>query len=528
MAERPTNPTTGPGYRLGIDVGGTNTDAVILDDSLQVLAKHKSPTTADIVGGISDAMEAVLNLAKVEASAIGRVMLGTTHATNAVLERRELARVAVLRIGGPATYSVPPLWTWPGDLREVVSAGEIIIDGGFEFDGSEQVPLDEEAVRRFVESLDPTPDAFAVASVFAPVSDAHEIRVADIIREIYPDARISLSGSLGSIGLLERENACVLNAALLSVARAIVDGLGDALDRHRMRAVPYFAQNDGTLMAIDRVLDFPVLTIGSGPANSMRGAAHLSGHPDAVVIDVGGTSTDIGVLASGFPRESAVPVEIGGVRTNFRMPDLLAVALGGGTIVGDPGDTAETVTLGPASVGHRLTDEALCFGGSTLTLSDVVNRTGRASFGSEPVDSLDGELADRAQAAVDDMLESGVDRMKLSRSDQPVIAVGGGSILVPDALAGATEVIRPGDFDVANAIGAAIASVSAEIDQLFTVTDGDREAVIARAKTEAIDAAVAIGSDPESTEIISLEELTMAYMTDNILRLRIKAAGPLR
>ncbi|MEM9132451.1 MAG: hydantoinase/oxoprolinase family protein [Actinomycetota bacterium] len=519
--------TPASGYRLGIDVGGTNTDAVILDGSLQVLAKHKSPTTADIVGGISDAMEAVLTTAGVEASAIGRVMLGTTHATNAVLERRELARVAVLRIGGPATYSVPPLWTWPDDLRKVVSAGEVIIDGGFEFDGSEQVPLDEDAVRAFVSSLDPLPDAFAVASVFAPVSDAHEIRVADLIREIHPDARISLSGSLGSIGLLERENACVLNAALLSVARAIVDGLGDALTRHEMDAVPYFAQNDGTLMAIDRVLDFPVLTIGSGPANSMRGAAHLSGHPNAVVIDVGGTSTDIGVLASGFPRESAVPVEIGGVRTNFRMPDLLAVALGGGTVVDGSGEGG-AVTLGPESVGHRLTTEALCFGGSTVTLSDVANRTGRATFGEQSVDTLDGALADRALAAVDDLLESGIDRMKLSRSDQPVIAVGGGSVLVPDALAGASAVIRPNDFDVANAIGAAIASVSAEIDQLFSVTDDGRDAVIARAKEEAIDAAVAIGADPAATEIISLEELTMAYMTDNILRLRVKAAGPLR
>ncbi|MEM9563053.1 MAG: hydantoinase/oxoprolinase family protein [Actinomycetota bacterium] len=523
-----------PRFRMGIDVGGTNTDAVILDDALQVLAKHKSPTTGDIVGGISDAMAAVLAAAGIGAGAVDRVMLGTTHATNAVLERRELATVAVLRIGGPATYSVPPLWTWPDDLRAVVSAGEAIIDGGFEFDGSEQVPLDEDAVRSFVESLDAPPDAFAVASVFAPVSDAHEIRVADLIREIHPDARISLSGALGSIGLLERENACVLNAALLSVARAIVDGLSDALDRHEMDAVPYFAQNDGTLMAIDRVLDFPVLTIGSGPANSMRGAAHLSGHPNAVVIDVGGTSTDIGVLASGFPRESAVPVEIGGVRTNFRMPDLLAVALGGGTIVSENGDAdavdggGPTVTLGPASVGHRLTDEALCFGGSTLTLSDVANRTGRASFGSQGVDSLDGDLAGRAMTAVDDLLESGIDRMKLSRSDQPVIAVGGGSVLVPDALTGASEVVRPDDFDVANAIGAAIASVSAEIDQLFSVAEDGRDAVIERAKSEAIDAAVAIGADPDATEIISLEELTMAYMTDNILRLRIKAAGPLR
>ena len=518
------------GYRIGVDVGGTNTDAVVMGRNLEVLAKHKSSTTPDVVGGIQAAMAAALKAADVDASDIERVMLGTTHATNAVLERRDLGRVAAIRIGGPATKAVPPLSTWPDDLRAVVSAGEAIIDGGFEFDGSEQVPFDEGQLRDFLGTLTETPDAFSVTSVFAPVSDAHELRAAEIITELHGDVPISLSGSLGSIGILERENACVLNAALLSVARNIVDGLAAATTSLGIDAVTYFAQNDGTLMAIDRVLQYPVLTIGSGPANSMRGAAHLSGLSEAIVVDVGGTSTDIGVLAAGFPRESAVPVEIGGIRTNFRMPDLLALALGGGTVVEA---TDDGVRIGPESVGHRLTTEALCFGGATATLSDVANKTGRAAIGTAPSSpasetTLPAALADEALAGIDNMLEDGIDRMKLSRSPQPVIAVGGGSILVPTALEGVTEVVRPDDFDVANAIGAAIASVSAEIDKLFTVDGEGREAVIESAKADAVGAAVALGADPDSTEVVSLEELTMAYMTDNILRLRIKAAGPLR
>lgn len=511
-------------YRIGIDVGGTNTDAVIMNRDLEVLGKHKSVTTSDVVGGIAAAMGAVLHAVDVDAAAVDRVMLGTTHATNAVLQRRELGRVAAIRIGGPATKSVPPLVTWPDDLRKAVSAGEVIIDGGFEFDGSEQVPFDQAGLREFLESLETKPDAFAITSVFAPVSDAHELRAAEIVREIHGDASISLSSSLGSIGLLERENACVLNASLLSVARSIVDGLSAAMESLGIDAVAYFAQNDGTLMAIERVLEFPVLTIGSGPANSMRGAAHLSGLKDAIVIDVGGTSTDIGVLASGFPRESAVPVEIGGVRTNFRMPDLLALALGGGTVVDDTGDS---VRVGPTSVGHRLTEEALCFGGSTATLSDAANKQGRASFGTTEPDALSEDLATRVLDKVDAMFEDGIDRMKLSQSAQPVIVVGGGSVLVPTALEGVSEVVRPDNFDVANAIGAAMASVSAELDQLFTIDEKGRDAVIAEAKAEAIGAAIALGSDPHETEIVFLEELTMAYMTDKILRLRIKAAGPL-
>lgn len=517
MAER-------AGYRIGVDVGGTNTDAVLMNEDLEILAKYKSETTVDVVGGIADAMRSVLEASGVGASKIGRVMLGTTHATNAVLERRDLGRVAAIRIGGPATKSVPPLVTWPDDLRAVVSAGEVIIDGGFEFDGSEQVPLDEDALRSFLSSMDEVPESFAVTSIFAPVSDAHELRAADIIREIYPDTALSLSGSIGSLGVLERENACVLNASLMSVAHKIVAGISEATTSLGIDAVSYFAQNDGTLMAMDRVLLFPVLTIGSGPANSMRGAAHLSGLSEAIVVDVGGTSTDIGVLAAGFPRESAIPVEIGGVRTNFRMPDLLALALGGGTIVADGTDG---LRLGPESVGHRLATEALCFGGTVPTLSDVANRVGRASFGSTQPDSLSVDVANRAIAEVDRIFEDGIDRMKLSRSAQPVIVVGGGSVLVPSALDGVSEVIRPENHDVANAVGAAIASVSAEIDQLFSIEGNSREATIDAAKADAIGAAVALGADPESTEVVALEELTMAYMTNNIVRLRIKAAGPL-
>src|SRR4029079_11968685 len=108
-------------------------------------------------------------------------------------------------------------------------------------------------------------------------------------------------------------------------------------------------------MRRDYPVRHPVLTIGSGPANSIRGAAFLTGASDTLVADVGGTSTDVGVLVNGFPRESSTAVEVGGIRTNFRMPDLVAIALGGGSIVED----AEPVPhVGPASVGYRLRQDA--------------------------------------------------------------------------------------------------------------------------------------------------------------------------
>ena len=513
-------------YRIGVDVGGTNTDAVLLDDGLRVLAKVKTPTTADVNQGLATAVSSVLAMSCVATESVSRVMLGTTHATNAILERRDLNTVAVVRIGGPATKAVPPLSTWPDELRRVVSVGETVVDGGFEFDGREQVPFDEGALRQFLDGLAEPPDSVAITSVFAPVSAAHEHRAAEVVSEIFGEAvPVSLSCDVGSIGVLERENACVLNAALRRVAHQIVAGLNAAMDHAQLKATPYFAQNDGTLMALDRVLGFPVLTIGSGPANSMRGAGYLTGLADAIVVDVGGTSTDVGVLASGFPRESSIPVEIGGVRTNFRMPDLLSVALGGGSRVRSPDGE---VAVGPDSVGYRLTSEALCFGGSTLTLSDVAVRVGRASMGSHPVGSVGEAVAKGAMSRVDRTFEDAVDRMKLTRSDQPVIAVGGGSMLLPDSLPGVSSIDRPDHFDVANAIGAAIASISAEVDQLLTLGPGGRTQATERAKDAAVGSAIALGADPDLTEVVALEELTMAYLKDNVLRLRVKAAGPLR
>ena len=320
-------------YRLGIDVGGTNTDAVILDRSDQVLAKAKVPTTPDVTTGIVAALDAVISSPAVDAARITHAMLGTTHATNAVLERRRLHRVAVIRIGAPATLGVRPMFEWPADLTAMVSAGAVVVRGGIEFDGRDLSPFDGDAVARFLATVAGRCDGVAITSVFAPVSARHELLAAEIVKRELGEVHVSLSHEVGSVGLLERENATILNAALVGVAGDVARALDRALAAHSLEPVTFFAQNDGTLMALDHALRYPVLTIGSGPANSIRGAAFLTGRTDALVADVGGTSTDVGVLVNGFPRESSQGVEIGGIRTNFRMPDLVTIALGGGTVL---------------------------------------------------------------------------------------------------------------------------------------------------------------------------------------------------
>jgi N-methylhydantoinase A/oxoprolinase/acetone carboxylase beta subunit len=509
---------------MGIDVGGTNTDTVVLTRDGVLLAKAKVPTTPDITGGIASGIDAVLGEPGVDPARISHVMLGTTHATNAVLERRNLHRVAVIRVGGPATHAIRPLFGWPEDLRAAVSLGERIVDGGIEFDGREIVAFDAEGVRRFLESLPETPDGIAITSVFSPVSPAHELAAAEVVEKVLDGVPVSLGHEVGSIGLLERENATVLNAALVGVAHEVANALRGALAAHGLSPATFFAQNDGTLMALDYALRYPVLTIGSGPANSIRGAAYLSGVDAALVADVGGTSTDVGVLAQGFPRESSTGVEIGGVRTNFRMPDLVTIALGGGTIlVRDDGE----VRVGPRSVGYRLVEEGLVFGGGTPTLTDAAVSAGRTELGDRSRVGRHRGLLAAALERADAMLAEAVDRVKTSKGDQVLVVVGGGSVLVPERLPGVSEIHRPANFEVANAIGAAIASVSGQVDKVVHVPPGERAAVLEELKREACDRAIEAGADPDGVEVVEVEEIPLAYLTTPAVRIRVRAAGPM-
>jgi N-methylhydantoinase A/oxoprolinase/acetone carboxylase beta subunit len=507
--------------RIGIDVGGTNTDAVVLGAEGRVLAGTKQPTSADVSSGLQSALAGVLDALGADVGRVGRVMLGTTHATNAILERRNLGKVAAIRLGGPATTSIPPLQSWPASLRAAVAANTAVLPGGNYVDGTPISALDTEKLRAFLGGIAGKAEAVALTGVFSPAFGEQELEAAEVVRaELGAGVPISMSHEIGTLGLLERENATILNAALCRVIGDVREALQVTLVEHDLDVAPYFAQNDGTLMMIDYAVGYPVLTIGSGPANSIRGAAFLSGRTDAIVADVGGTSTDFGVLSAGFPRESAAGVEIGGVRTNFRMPDILSLALGGGTVVGPGG------AVGPHSVGYRITEEALIFGGSTPTLTDAGVLSGRATLAGSPIPGrMHGRLTGALETS-DRMLADAVDRLTLGKTGRPLVVVGGGAFLIPDGLPGVAEVVRPDHADVANAVGAAIALVSGTIETIIPAGDGRREA-IEGASENACRRAVRAGADPAGVEVVEITEIPMSYLSEPALRLRVKAAGPL-
>jgi len=503
--------------RIGIDVGGTNTDAVLLEDS-RVVRAVKRPTTADVTEGVRNALHGILEGGHGEG--VEAVMIGTTHFTNAVVQRVGLERVAAIRICLPAAAALEPFIDWPADLRRIVEGPVFLIGGGHEYDGRPIVPFDGEAMRRAAESIKASGvRSVAITSVFSPLTDEAECEASAILAEACPGVAISLSSTLGRIGLLERENATLLNACLRPLATKAVKAFEQAIADVGIAAELYLTQNDGTVMRAEFAERFPVFSFASGPTNSMRGAAFLSRLSDALVIDVGGTTTDIGLLRNGFPREANSTVEVGGVRTMFRMPDLVSLALGGGTrVVGNP------PKIGPTSVGYEITKKALVFGGGETTLTDVGVASGLAEIGdASKAAGIVPDIRAAVRQWIRDEIETTVDRMKTDARDVPVVVVGGGAFLVPEKIAGVSDVVRVPHHDVANAIGAAIAQVSGEIDRIYR--DLSRDEAIAAARIAAEDNAVAAGAARDSLELVEVEDLPLAYMPGNSLRVRIRVVG---
>jgi N-methylhydantoinase A/oxoprolinase/acetone carboxylase beta subunit len=505
--------------RIGIDVGGTNTDAVLLEDG-RVVHAVKTPTTEDVTSGIVAALDALRRHPQVAAGKIDGVVIGTTHFINAVVQRRHLAKIAAVRIGMPAAASLPPFCDWPKDLAALVTGEIFMLEGGHDYDGREIMPFDETAMRMAARRIgDKGVTSAGIASIFSPLDPSHEERAAEILRQECPGVAVTLSHKLGRIGLLERENAALLNATLGDLAKVTIDGFEAAIAESQIDAPLYITQNDGTVMPAEAAMALPVMSFASGATNSMRGAAFLSGLKDAMVVDVGGTSSDVGQLRNGFPREANSVVEVGGVRTLFRMPDLYSIGLGGGSIV-----NREPLSIGPQSVGYRLTREALVFGGTTVTATDAAVKAGIAEIGdASRLAKLPREVADGVLGLARDMLEDATDRMKTEAGDVTLIAVGGGAFLVPDRLAGIGEVIRVPHGDCANAVGAAVAQVSGETDQIYR--DMTRAEAIAAAEAQAVARAHSAGADPATIATIEIEDMPLAYLPGNALRVRVRVAG---
>ncbi|KAL7914076.1 hypothetical protein GGI35DRAFT_475910 [Trichoderma velutinum] len=542
-------------YRIGVDVGGTNTDAAILDikaldqPGRGVLASYKATTTPDITSGIEAAIREVLTRSKAEKSRILSVTIGTTHFINSLIEAdaRRLDRVAVFRLCGPFTKQIPPFSDFPLGLRGILDGGVHYLDGGLEMDGREIAPLNPEQIREAVKSVVAAGiGAVALVGIFSPLDHhgIHEEQCRRIILDAAPELRVVCSHDIGPTGLLERENATILNAAILRTGEKVKRGFKRAMASLRLTCPLFLSQNDGTLIDVETAAKYPIKTFASGPTNSMTGAAFLAGldnksvsasndnpndtvEPQVLVVDIGGTTTDVcALLPSGFPRQAPGFVEIGAVRTAFSMPEVVSIGLGGGSKVEVEEDG--TVRVGPGSVGHFLTKQAKVFGGSTLTATDIVVGLGKADLGDASlIKDVPEQTISLARMEIKRKLERVIDQMKVSSAPVHVLLVGGGALLVTEELAGVDKCIHPIHQGAANAVGAAIAKVSGEVDTVEILEGKKEKDVLDAACARAISLAIEKGASPDDVRIVEVNKMPLQYMSQTTIRIQVRAVGKL-
>ncbi|WP_103070210.1 hydantoinase/oxoprolinase N-terminal domain-containing protein [Aquimarina sediminis] len=523
-------------YKIGVDVGGTNTDAVLVSHDNKILSKTKQTTTLDIGSGIAHAIEKVIAEDNIEKEKIRYIMLGTTHCTNALVERKELNKVGAIRIGLPASSAIPTMADFPDDLKELLGKQIYMVHGGYEFDGRLISPLKEDEVKECLLKMKGEVESLAITGVFSKTLPDQELQVASWAREILGDRiRISCSHQVGGLGLLERENATILNAALQGVATKMVNAFKKTVNDLGLSSQLFIGQNDGTLMSLKHVQDFPVLTISSGPTNSIRGAGALSKVDNGIVIDVGGTTSDGGVLINYFPRESTQAAQIGGVLTNFRMPDVVAVGIGGGTIVRF--EKGECV-LGPDSVGYMLKEKAISFNGNIITLSDffiaenqlIIEGTRGCEEIKNKIFQMVGipysVILEKVRNTIQLKIEKLVDKLKTDAKDIPVVACGGGAFLLPREITGASEVIFTEHMEVANAYGACIAQISSEEELLINTLQKDEKQALQELLSNTKKQLLDNGASENSIHILTKESIPLAYLPGTV-KLKVKLCGDL-
>ncbi|KAI6459082.1 hypothetical protein MCOR12_006223 [Pyricularia oryzae] len=538
---------TSRSLRIGVDVGGTNTDGVVLDLARSgdagrgIVAWHKCSTTKNPSDGINNVIRTMFAQSSINPNEVASVTIGTTHFINAVVERdrSRLAPVAVIRLAGPFSRDIPIGIDWPPRLREIICAHRAVVSGGLEIDGTLIGELDEAEVVAACEDIrDKGIKSIAIVGVFSPIDVVHqqEEAAAAIARRVCPDADVVMSKDVANIGFLERENAAILNASILAFARRTIRSFQHAVSRLGLDCPVFVTQNDGTTLPASAAARLPIRTFSSGPTNSMRGAAFLIQHRESstddakeamMVVDIGGTTTDVGLLlSSGFPRQAAAYSNLAGVRTNFSYPDVRSIGLGGGSIVGRDGKGK--LTIGPESVGHQIQNKALVFGGDVPTATDYT------VLGSSDVDigdrtRLDGldEMKTRVsefKTLVKTMLERIIDTMRTSPEDIPVVLVGGGAVIAPDTLEGASRVVRPKWSGVANAIGAATARVSGVVDSVESTETRSKSEVVDELCKRAVDKAVANGALRDTVTIAEMDSFPLQYIA-NKSRIIVKAVG---
>lgn len=303
---------------LGIDTGGTYTDAVIIDSTNKnIITESKALTTyEDLTIGIRNCIKA---LDTIYISKIQGVSLSTTLATNAIVEDRG-GDVGLLIIGKELTGKFPTKYVK-------------IIDGGHDVNGEIRKNLNIDQVKKSVEEFKGKVNSIAISSYFSIRNPEHEIIVKEIVKQILEVPVVCAHHLSSSLGFYERTVTAVLNAKLIPIIVNLIESVKEVFNEFEINAPLMIVKGDGSLMNEDLAQERPIETILSGPAASIIGATELSKYSDALVLDMGGTTTDIAILKDSIPRVNLEGAAVGGWNTRVKSVDINTYGIGGDSYI---------------------------------------------------------------------------------------------------------------------------------------------------------------------------------------------------
>ena len=306
-------------YGLGIDTGGSFTDAVIVDlDDMNVVAKRKSPTTHhDLSIGLYKSVDAVFSSSDIRPQDISLVGISTTLATNSILEGSG-GEVGLILIGWNPMQEV--------NFGEKIQA---IVKGGYDSKGRPLAAMNKEEVTAAINSMKGKVDAIAISGLFASMNTSQEKKVKELAMKLTGLPTVAGHELSAVLGIDKRAETAVLNAKLIPVVSKFFDEVERTFREKGITAPIMAYKGDGSVMTLDQARMYPVETILSGPAASSMGGRVLSGIEDCVIVDIGGTSTDIAIMEAGFPQIQFEGASVGRWRTRVKAVDMYTVALGG-------------------------------------------------------------------------------------------------------------------------------------------------------------------------------------------------------
>ncbi len=326
--------------RLGIDTGGTFTDAVLVDDKKQIINAEKSLTTRfDLSLGIGDV---IARLPQDALADISMVSLSTTLTTNSVVED----------LGAPVCVLLPgytPEQVKQSGLLDILPAQMVVIlEGGYDAVGREHRPLDEEGARAAIEKLRDEVSAFAISSMFGTRNSSHENRLKQLVTEITEMPVICGHELASSLGAPRRALTAALNARMVPAIKELIHSVQTILERHHIEAPLMLVKGDGSLSSLANAIEKPIGTVLSGPAASVIGACQLSGLENAIIADMGGTTTDIAIVSNGQPELSEDGARIGDWQPMVEAVRVNSIGLGGDSELRFGGHVG--LTVGPRRV----------------------------------------------------------------------------------------------------------------------------------------------------------------------------------